>query len=232
MVKRGGNRRLGRPLAGGPRPLGEGSEALGLSSRVRRAAPRLRTQPDELLVASHGLAKTAALTMRPRRSSVVSTPRAAISARSDGSPPLSRLLSSRSDWRSVRAPRPTAGSRPRSAVASSGSLARSRTTRWRSESRLALSHGSAPSSPFPPRSSRTTWQRARSSDVPVKAPLRHPPPYTSPGAKGPSPVHSYESLSRSVCPSRQQVTPYQPSVHGSPCSQLVWFRQCEPLVCS
>tara|TARA_B110001452_G_scaffold121274_1_gene100646 strand:+ start:842 stop:1123 length:282 start_codon:yes stop_codon:yes gene_type:complete len=39
------------------------SEVLGLSSRVRRAAASLRTLPDELLVASRGLAKTATLTI-------------------------------------------------------------------------------------------------------------------------------------------------------------------------
>ena len=35
------------------------SETLGLSSRVRRAAPSLHTQSEKPLVASHGLAKSA-----------------------------------------------------------------------------------------------------------------------------------------------------------------------------
>jgi len=39
--------------------LSVGSEVLGLSSRVRRAAPSLRTQTDEPAEASYGLAKTA-----------------------------------------------------------------------------------------------------------------------------------------------------------------------------
>ena len=42
----------------------EGSETLGLSSRVRRAAPSLQTQTDETVVASYGLAKTVTLTMQ------------------------------------------------------------------------------------------------------------------------------------------------------------------------
>ena len=40
-----------------------GSEVLGRSSRVRRAAPSLQMQPDEPVEASHGLAKTATLTI-------------------------------------------------------------------------------------------------------------------------------------------------------------------------
>ena len=43
--------------------LPEGSEALGLSSRVRRQAPSLQMQPDEPVVASYGAAKTATLTI-------------------------------------------------------------------------------------------------------------------------------------------------------------------------
>ena len=39
--------------------LSEGSEVLGLSSRVRRAAPSLRMLAEEPVEASHGLAKTA-----------------------------------------------------------------------------------------------------------------------------------------------------------------------------
>ena len=57
MVKRGevvGLRSLWLEGHGVP----EGSEVLGRSSRVRRAAPSLRTQPDELLVASYGATKT------------------------------------------------------------------------------------------------------------------------------------------------------------------------------
>ena len=38
-------------------------ETLGLFSRVRRAAPSLRTQPEKPLVASHGPTKTATLAM-------------------------------------------------------------------------------------------------------------------------------------------------------------------------
>ena len=41
----------------------EKSEALGLSSRVRRAAPSLQMQNDEPVEASCGLAKAAALTI-------------------------------------------------------------------------------------------------------------------------------------------------------------------------
>ena len=52
---------------GGLRLEGHGlsvaSETLGLSSRVRRAAPSLQTQSEKPLVDSHGLAKTATLTM-------------------------------------------------------------------------------------------------------------------------------------------------------------------------
>ena len=43
--------------------LSEGSEALGLSFRVRRAAPSLQTQAVEPVEASHGTAKTATLTI-------------------------------------------------------------------------------------------------------------------------------------------------------------------------
>ena len=43
--------------------LSEGSETLGLSSRVRRAAPSLQMQPEKPMAASHGAAKTATLTM-------------------------------------------------------------------------------------------------------------------------------------------------------------------------
>ena len=39
--------------------LPEGSEALGLSSLVPRAAPSLQVRPDEPVVASYGAAKTA-----------------------------------------------------------------------------------------------------------------------------------------------------------------------------
>jgi len=46
------------------RPVG--SEVMGRSYGVCRAAPSLRTQPDELLVASCGLTKTATLTMPSR----------------------------------------------------------------------------------------------------------------------------------------------------------------------
>ena len=38
--------------------LSEGSETLGLSSRARRAAPRLEMQTDEPVEARYGLAKT------------------------------------------------------------------------------------------------------------------------------------------------------------------------------
>ena len=47
--------------------LSEGSEALGISSRVRRAAPSLRMLAEETVEASHGLAKTATLAMLWRR---------------------------------------------------------------------------------------------------------------------------------------------------------------------
>ena len=43
--------------------LSEGSETLGLSSRVRRAAPSLQMQTDELVEASCGLVNTATLTI-------------------------------------------------------------------------------------------------------------------------------------------------------------------------
>ena len=39
--------------------LSVGAETRGPSSRVRRAAPSLQMQPDELLVASYGLTNTA-----------------------------------------------------------------------------------------------------------------------------------------------------------------------------
>ena len=51
--------------------LSEGSEVLGLSSRVRRAAPRLQTQPEEPVVASYCLAKTATLTVLRRASACI-----------------------------------------------------------------------------------------------------------------------------------------------------------------
>ena len=53
--------------------LSEGSETLGRSSRVRRAAPRLQMQSVEPVVASYGLAKTATLTI-PRHLVPPSTP--------------------------------------------------------------------------------------------------------------------------------------------------------------
>ena len=43
--------------------LSVGSEVLGLSSRVRRAAPSLQMQPEERVVASCGTAQAAALSM-------------------------------------------------------------------------------------------------------------------------------------------------------------------------
>ena len=43
------------------------SEALGLSSRVRRAASSLQMQSEETVVASHGPTKTADLTLLPCR---------------------------------------------------------------------------------------------------------------------------------------------------------------------
>ena len=43
--------------------LSMGSEALGLSSRVRRAASRLQMHAEETVLASYGPAKTAILTM-------------------------------------------------------------------------------------------------------------------------------------------------------------------------
>ena len=46
--------------------LSVGSEVLGLSSRVLRAASSLQMQPDEPVVASYGTAKTATLTMLER----------------------------------------------------------------------------------------------------------------------------------------------------------------------
>ena len=49
--------------------LSEGSETLGLSSRVQGAAPSLQMQPDEPVEARYGAAKTATLTiLRGRRS--------------------------------------------------------------------------------------------------------------------------------------------------------------------
>jgi len=56
--------------------LPEGSETLGLSSRVRRAAPSRQMRSDEPVEQSYGLAKTAALTMlrRPPAPRAASTP--------------------------------------------------------------------------------------------------------------------------------------------------------------
>ena len=47
--------------------LSEGSETLGRSPRVRRAAPGPQMQTDEPLVASYGPAKTATLTILQHR---------------------------------------------------------------------------------------------------------------------------------------------------------------------
>ena len=68
MVKRSEKVNLGGLWLEG-RCLSEESEVLGLSSRVRRAAPSLQTQADEPAVASCGLAKTAASAARRRRAS-------------------------------------------------------------------------------------------------------------------------------------------------------------------
>ena len=57
--------------------LSKRSEVLGLSSRVPRAAPRLRMRPEEPVVARHGLAKTATLTL-PRYLVPPSTPQPTI----------------------------------------------------------------------------------------------------------------------------------------------------------
>ena len=62
MVKRSGNGDLGG-LWLERRGLTEGSEVLGLFSRVRRAAPSLQIQSVEPVEASYVLAKTATLTM-------------------------------------------------------------------------------------------------------------------------------------------------------------------------
>tara|TARA_B110001452_G_scaffold9420_1_gene8079 strand:+ start:186 stop:512 length:327 start_codon:yes stop_codon:yes gene_type:complete len=51
--------------------LSVGSEALGLSSRVRRAAPSLQMQTDGPAEASYGAPKTATLAMPPRRGAEV-----------------------------------------------------------------------------------------------------------------------------------------------------------------
>jgi len=61
LVNLGGLRREGHGLL-------EGSEKLGLSSRVRRAAPSLQMQTEEPVTASCGLAKTATFTMLDSRS--------------------------------------------------------------------------------------------------------------------------------------------------------------------
>ena len=62
MVKRSQNVNLeGLWLKG--HGLSVGSEVLDLSSRVQRATPSLHIQPNELIFARYGLAKTAALTM-------------------------------------------------------------------------------------------------------------------------------------------------------------------------
>jgi len=58
MAKRSGNVGLGGLWLEG-HGLSVGSEVLGLSSRVRRAAPSLQMQTDEPVVASFGVAKTA-----------------------------------------------------------------------------------------------------------------------------------------------------------------------------
>ena len=62
MVKRRENGDLGGLWLEG-HDLSMGSDLLGQSSRGRRAAPRLQMQPDELPVASHGLTKTATLSI-------------------------------------------------------------------------------------------------------------------------------------------------------------------------
>ena len=62
MVKRGEIVNLGGLWREG-HGLSEGSETLGLSSRVRRAASSLQMQSDEPVVASYGLAKTATSTI-------------------------------------------------------------------------------------------------------------------------------------------------------------------------
>ena len=66
MIKRSENVNFGGLWLEG-HGLSEGSETLGLSSRVRRAAPSTQTQTDEPVEASYGLAKTATLTMKQRR---------------------------------------------------------------------------------------------------------------------------------------------------------------------
>ena len=55
VAKRGGIGELGGAWLEG-RGLSEGSEVLGLSSRVRRAAPSFQMQTDEPVMASYGLA--------------------------------------------------------------------------------------------------------------------------------------------------------------------------------
>jgi len=57
MVKRSGIGEFGGMRLQGHGPS-VGSEVMGLSSRVRRAAPRLQMQSDEPVVASYGPAKT------------------------------------------------------------------------------------------------------------------------------------------------------------------------------
>ena len=63
MVKRSEFGILGVALRQGQQACSVGSELLGLSSRVRRAASSLQLQSNEAVVASHGPAKTATLTL-------------------------------------------------------------------------------------------------------------------------------------------------------------------------
>ena len=66
MVKRSEIGILGAALRGSHGFSAE-SEALGLSSRVRRAASSLQMQSEETVLASYGPTKTAILTMLVRR---------------------------------------------------------------------------------------------------------------------------------------------------------------------
>ena len=66
MVKRSVNGNVGG-LKLESRGLSVGCEALGLSSRVRRAASRLQVQPEEPVVASCGPPKDGPLTVLARR---------------------------------------------------------------------------------------------------------------------------------------------------------------------
>ena len=76
MVKRSESGDLGGLwLEGHGRP--EGSETLGASSRVRRAAPSLQIQSDEPVVASYGAPKTATLTVLVARAAAGAVARAA-----------------------------------------------------------------------------------------------------------------------------------------------------------